>query len=263
MADFTHDDFIHGRPERLFGASKKPKVLVLWQHSNERLGPNVGYYLYTKRPDLLEHIDYLCGNPRAAQAGRHWIDTDLNRSYRPASQPVGYEEHRAQEILEIIRSRNYDYIVDLHTSVTDVDRFIIIHEDNPTIRAMIGASFENRIVVLPPHIYQVALAGQVNHCMALEYNQDIADEPAVVEQVVHFLEKLIRGLAHEPKPREFFYIDGTVPKSRDPGLHVRNFEWCDDGYYPVLFGTGERSYRQDPTKSYLGFAAKRKETIEL
>jgi len=262
---FTHDDFIHGRPERLFQASKAPKILLLWQHGNERLGPNLGYYLYRHRPDLLEHVDYLCGNPLAAAqtTPKGWLETDLNRSYRPAGAPKSYEEKRAQEILGIIRTGGYDYVLDLHTSSADVDRFIIVHESNPVIRKMVAASFENRVVVLSPDLYRSALAGRIDHCMALEYNEGLADDPEIIEQLADVLEKLITGLAHQPKPREFYYIDDIIPKTEDPGIHVRNFEWCEHGYYPILVGTGKSSYREDPTKSYIGFAARRKELIEL
>ncbi|HXH27284.1 MAG TPA: succinylglutamate desuccinylase/aspartoacylase family protein [Candidatus Acidoferrum sp.] len=266
MADlFTNNDFRHGRPQVLMQADKHPKILLLWQHGDERLGPDLGYYLYSQRPDLLQYVDYLCGNPQAASQDppAHWTDADLNRSYGQSAEPT-YETKRAREIVDIIRQGNYEYVLDVHTSVTDVGHFAIAPRLSTAVRRLIAASDEQRVVVLSPDLYQVSLAGQFEQVLALEYNQALADQPETLEQLATMLDRLA-GLqpATEPRAREIFYIDGPIPKAEDPGVDARNFELCKDGYYPVLLGTGKRSYREDPTKTYLGFAARRREEVVL
>jgi hypothetical protein len=64
-----------------------------------------------------------------------------------------------------------------------------------------------------------------------------------------------------PRQRAFYYVGHPIPKTEDPGMDARNFELCADNYYPVLFG--ENSYRSDPTKTYLGFAATRREIVTI
>ena len=261
----TINDFRHGRPQVLLQADKHPKILLLWQHGDERLGPNLGHYIYNQRPDLMPHIDYICGNPQAAnqEPAAHWIDADLNRSYGQAAASNAYETGRAKEIMAMVREAGYDFVLDLHTSVTDIGHFAIISQLSQAVRQLISASNEQRVVVLSPELSQVSIAGQFDNVLALEYNQALADQPKTIEQVVEMLERLIGSRPLKPSTREVFYIDGPIPKSEDPGLDARNFELCKDGYYPVLFGTGKRSYREDPTKTYLGFAARRREELVL
>jgi hypothetical protein len=66
----------------------------------------------------------------------------------------------------------------------------------------------------------------------------------------------------EARERYFYYVEHAVPKTEDPG-NVHNFELCEAGYYPVLFGEGPKSYRNDPSKTYLGFTADQVETLFL
>jgi hypothetical protein len=63
---YTVEDFIHGDPTDIMIATQRPKILVLWPHGNERLGPRIGHHIATERPDLLRHVDYMCGSPQAA-----------------------------------------------------------------------------------------------------------------------------------------------------------------------------------------------------
>jgi hypothetical protein len=274
-ANFTEAGFINGAPETLFQAEQQPKILVVWPHGDELLGPKLGYHLATERRDLLEHVDYMCGNPEAAQASpsRRYIETDLNRSFAPAGEPSSYEERRAQAILGTIRTGGYNYVLDLHTSTTDVDRFFLAgRERNDAVDTMVGASVVDRVVIMPDMVKMVGsesrvplglsgLIGQVPHSVSVEYNADLANEVGVDETVL-MLDGLIAGTSLvAAKPRDFFYVDGFIPKTNDPGEAARNFELCAEGYYPVLYG--ENTYRKDPTKPYLGFAATVKDTIIL
>lgn len=264
MAKFTLKDFLHGRVEYLFQAHRSPKILLLWQHPDEVLGPHLAYYLYAHRPDLLDYVDYLCGNPKAAAQDPplHWTEADLNRSYRPTpGQPVTYEQQRARYILEIIKKGQYACVLDVHTSVADVDRFILIQTDTPHIRVMIAASTITRVIVMPPG--EASLAGAVPESLTIEYSQRIPIEQAIQEYIA-LLENLVDlRTAPKPKQREFFLVDRHILKNEDPGLDAENFKLCKDGYYPVLLGSGPRSYREDPTKTYLCFGASRKEEVLL
>ena len=96
-----------------------------------------------------------------------------------------------------------------------------------------------------------------------EYNERLAKTKGVDDLLV-LLDGLVAGTPlHEPFEREFFFVDGTVPKSEDPGLAARNFELVSDGYYPIFLGTGPRSYREDTTKNYACFRATKRTTEVL
>jgi len=263
ITTFSESDFIQGRPESLLQATEAPKILVVWPHGDETLGARIGYHLYSERPDLLKHVDYICGNPRAAGQTPSVRDTetDLNRSFNPNNGPRTYEEKRAAKILGQIAAVGYNDVLDVHTSTTDGGSFFLANHRNPAVDAMIAASPLTRTVMMPDSIAQAGLIGQVPNSVSIEYNRAEAQQRGVEESLV-LIEGLIHGAPYvKAQKREFFYVTRPIPKTEDPGLDAKNFELCADGYYPVLFG--ENSYRKDPTKPYLGFAATEREVVVL
>jgi hypothetical protein len=260
---YTELDFMQGRPETLIQADQDPKILVMWPHGDETLGARLGYHIATERPELLHHVDYMCGNPLAAAqqpAIRHTADgTDLNRSFRPKDpNTLSYEEQRAAKVMSLINTIGYDYVLDIHTSTTECDRMLLANHRNGAVDAMVAASPITRTVLMPDHIAGVALIGLVPNSISIEYARPVAEEKGV-EECVTMIEGLIAGKSLvRPMEREFYHISDPVPKAEDPGIDLPDFVWFDDpdtgkGYYPVLFG--ENSYRKDPTKPYIGFAA--------
>ncbi len=273
--DFTESDFMHARPKQIVKATKRPRIYIVWPHANETLGPRVGYEMYANRPRLLDNVDYVCGNILASQnspaiikpgvAGRYTKNgTDLNRSFQTNGSPASYEERRAEEILAQIKNGDYDYVLDLHTSTTEVGKCILVSDEyfhNRAVQDMIAASPIAHVVVLPASIARMGLIGNVPNSISIEYHAPVAQK-AGVGDVLAIIKGLIEGApTGNPIEREAFYVSGLIPKSQDPGLSCKNFELCKDGYYPVLFG--ENTYRNDPSKDYLGFAASRRDVFFL
>jgi len=95
QSEFTYHDFESGKIEKITQAHRYPKILAMWPHGDEPIGPMLGHFLHAEEPELLEHVDYMCGNPRAAAAVppvRYTVDgTDLNRSFGTDFTPVSYE----------------------------------------------------------------------------------------------------------------------------------------------------------------------------
>jgi hypothetical protein len=262
-AKYTLQDFLHGRPERLIQATKFPKILVTWPHGNEESGPRLGHHIYTQRPDLLEHVDYVCGNPRAAADTLNYVETDLNRAFNPPHKPTSYEEIRAVEIAALMKE--YDYVIAMHTSVTDIGQFVITGEITPARREIIAASGFDRVVVMPPSIIDESISGLAPNALEFEMNEKIAELPETIESFVTLIETLIKpGHPHQPRPREFFYVENHISKAADPGVHVPNFKLYEaGGYYPLLMGVGKHSYRDNPAKDYVGYAATRRDVITI
>src|SRR4029078_6860219 len=109
--------FLNGAPERVLAATKTPKVLITWLNGAEPLSAHVAHHLYTERPDLAAHVDYLCGNPRAAGSvpAQGFWESDLNRSFDFTRPAQTYEQKRAVEIAEL--AKRYDYVLDIHNAV--------------------------------------------------------------------------------------------------------------------------------------------------
>jgi Succinylglutamate desuccinylase / Aspartoacylase family len=252
------EDFMRGEPAEIIGADQNPKILVVWPHGDEKLGPRLGHYMQTERPDLLQHVDYICGNPRAAakEPSVRYVETDLNRSYKPQNGvPKSYEEKRAQRILEQIDDTGYDYVLDIHTSRSDVDRFFLANRRTAAVDAVIAASPIDRVVIMPDHIVDVSLIGRVPNAIALEYARSVPEEQGV-EECTLIIDSLVSGVSQvKPHEREFFYVTRTIPRDDEP-TNGRNFELCPEGYYPVIYGgINGGTYRNDPSKKYVGFAA--------
>lgn len=269
LSHYSEQDFIRGNPEEILQAQPDalPRIFMMWPHGDEQLGAKVGHYMYTERSDLLEHIDYMCGNPQAAAQQRRYTEggTDLNRSFTPNIEPNSYEERRAAKITQRINEGNYGYVLDVHTSTTDFGRCFLIGEqyrESRAVREIIGASPISKIVVLPETIpfgdqrvplVTTGLIGNFAHSVSIEYNRELAAEVGV-EETITTIDGLVSGQSLVgPQEREFYEVTDFVWKSQDPGPEARNFERCKDGYWPVLYG--ENTYRKDPTKPYLGFAA--------
>lgn len=257
-------EFLKGSPETILPSVKPNSVLIIWQHANEQLAPRTMHHILTKRPDLAPFVGYICGNPLTAATNpeKGFTESDLNRSYTPKNGPKTYEENQAVKVLELVRE--YPYVLDLHGTVGNTGDFIIVaenHVDSPKVTQLIAASKNKWIVVMPSEIASNTLIGVTGKAIAMEYfvghvTQGIRDAEAIVETIVS------NKIPHEPFAREFFYVDGTILKSEDPGLSAKNFELIQDehgGYYPIMLATGPRSYREDPTKDYCCFAARRRE----
>lgn len=228
----------------------QPRILIVGaQHGDERLGPRLQRHLQ-KLGTRFASVDYLCGNPRAYRANTRFIQSDLNRSYNPAT-PATYEEKRAQKILRRIQSGAYDYVLDVHTSTADVGRFFITTRTDGTAGDVIAAAPFARVVVMPPHIADCSLIGQVPQAISVEYNRELARTPETLEELTALLDNLIAGTRMRMQ-RELFYVQGTIPLNHGADLPHRNFVLTGSGFYPIL--AGEKTYTQ-----HRGFAAYRKE----
>jgi hypothetical protein len=254
-----------GRPEARIGARSSPTVLLTWLHADEELAPRVAHHIYTQRPDLAKHIDYICGNPRAAAnvPAVGFCETDLNRSFTIDHEPTSYEEKQAVKIVDL--TKQYDYVLDLHTAVSpDMGDSVWVSPrmlDQPAVRTLLAATPNRRVLVMQGQAMDTSLIGTITNGITLEYSNNAVERRGIPDAMAT-LERLVGIASQSPKEREVFFIEGTIPKSQDPGPEARNFEfWPAGGYYPVLLGVGPRSYREDPTKDYCCFYAKRKETL--
>ncbi len=226
--------------------NNQPRILVVGaQHGDERLGPRLRRYLQ-KHGDRYASVDYLCGNPRAYRANTRFIQSDLNRSYNPAT-PTTYEEHRAQKILEHIRKGKYDYVLDVHTSTADVGRFFIATHIEGAAGEIIAAAPYERVVVMPPHIADCSLIGRVPQAISIEYDRNIGRTPEAVHELARLLDNLLSRRAI-PRERQIFYVHDTIALDSGVDLSHKNFELLPQGFYPILFG--EKTYT-----AHRGFAA--------
>lgn len=95
---------------------KQKPAIVVSLHGDEHLSLEIG-----KR--LKESFPVFVGNPEAIKQGKRFIESDMNRVF-PGKEEGNYEEKRAFNILRQIKE--FDYVVDIHTSSSDISLFGII-----------------------------------------------------------------------------------------------------------------------------------------
>ena len=261
----TLTDFLSGTPEEVI-MSSNPDVVVTWMHTNELHAPIVAHTIYSTRPDLAQHMNYKCIDPLTAQNDpeKGFGDEDINRCFDEESvrSPKTYAQRQAASTLEFIQ--NAKFVVDPHNSVCKgLGKLLIVDaeyfERSRTIRRMVAASRVGRIMLMAPDVSRKCLIGEAGRrAITLEYEMDLNTE--AVSDTIALIEALVTGeTPHDPFEREVFRITGAIPKSEDPGLHVQNYEPYIDKNgnlrYATFLGIGPRSYREDETKDYCGYAA--------
>jgi hypothetical protein len=237
-------------------ARKQKRILIVGaQHGDERLGPRLDRFLRSDKTGRFKNVDYICGNPRAFRRNVRFTETDLNRSYDTLPAKT-YEEKRAQKILRIIAQGNYDYVLDVHTSRADVGRFFLATNLQGPVAQVIAASSFKRVAIMPPHIADCSLIGQVPQAISIEYDRRIIRTKQTLEELVMLLENLLNGKTN-PAPREIFYVKEKIPLGSDISYEAKNFELSQQGFYPVIFA------RKSSYTAYKGFAAYEKTTAVL
>jgi succinylglutamate desuccinylase len=100
-------------------------------HGNELAGPWVVKLLGANPPEFAyEGLDVfgVVTNPRAVERCARFIDSDLNRAFTGEPAP-GYEAQRAEELRNGALS-DVDFVIDLHTSTSDVGLMVCMPVHN-------------------------------------------------------------------------------------------------------------------------------------
>ena len=116
-------------------------AIVGGTHGNELTG---AYLIkkFERFPEVIERSSFetitLLGNPKAFEAGRRYIDKDLNRCFHNEDlhDPTlsSYEERRAKTIHQMLRPKGkaqVDLIVDLHSTTANMGLTIILGNEHP------------------------------------------------------------------------------------------------------------------------------------
>lgn len=223
------------------------KILIIGAtHGNELLGTKLYQRLIIKRSPLLEHIDFIVGNPRAFAANKRYIDCDMNRSYGKDGQQ--HEEVRAREIEQYIKATKPDLILDMHTTVCRQPVCLIVGDtEHEMKRRFLRASHVEAILQVQPMDSIVTLGGNV---AAYEVSNDQITTK-LLDMIIADLQRFVEG-SDEYANKKLFVMSGKIFKSDvtpEQAAQFVNFELCPLGFVPIM--TGENSYKKQT--DYLGF----------
>ncbi len=112
------------------------KIAILGgTHGNEPVGIKVIEALSKKVDKYTNDYKTFLANPKAHRLGIRYVDFDLNRSFGKDDKSIGNEKSQA-EILSKEITGNYDFVLDLHTTTSNMGLTVILtHLDERSVKA--------------------------------------------------------------------------------------------------------------------------------
>ena len=222
-------------------------LIVTMQHGNEIFGEKLIEYF--KGSD----IDTIIANPRAYKQRKRFTETDLNRSYMRSGKK-SYEEMRADEIYDI--AQGYDFVIDIHTTTSDVDFVSIIARLNDRVAQSLSHLPDDDVAIMEFVGAGHSLIGCIDNSISLEFNEEFAKKKKSLDIVVSLVEGLRSDTYGQYLQKTLYHITGTIPE----GVSIdneQNFKYSKaHGYYPFL--VGEKHY-----KGYQGFYAAQTSSLDI
>jgi succinylglutamate desuccinylase len=133
--------------------------IVVAQHGDEIFGLSVARFIHESKAS---NCRVRIGHPEAVEKGKRFLETDLNRSFN--SPNPSKEALIAVDIVNDIREYEPDYIIDIHTSTSNVGKVTIIAEDSLMARDISSALGMEAIVIIPKEFSAHSLIGACQTC---------------------------------------------------------------------------------------------------
>ncbi len=234
------------------------KILIIGAtHGNELLGVKLYGRLLRQQSPLLEHIDFVVGNPRALAAKQRYIDCDLNRSYQSSGSE--YEVQRAGEIKRHIALTKPDLVLDMHTTTCAQPNCLIVPNVNGEMkRRLLRASHITHVLQVQP-LGDIATLG--DDVVGYEVpNRHINNQ--LLDDISADLQRFIDNVGGF-ETKQLFVMSDKIYK-KDVTLQqiatFVNFTLNDSlGFVPIM--TGESSYKRQT--NYLGFKSPAPKEIKV
>lgn len=228
------DSHVHFEPSIIhtFG-TKKPKVtIVCCLHGEEQFGLRVFDYFLKHAPEFGD-FKLILAHPTATQLKKRFIDKDMNRVF-PGKPDGCIEEQLAHNLMPQIQ--DCEYLIDVHTTVSDMTVAPIVTHWNATTRRMINATSAKYVAHVHSHLRNTAMIGQVENGISLEYNQKYAKSATALNDLVTFVKRLVNEERQPRQLRKVLHIDGDIAKSIKLPKSVKNFQKIRTlELYPFLY----------------------------
>lgn len=234
----------------------KRVLIVACTHGTERLGLRVIETLNRilgSNPD----VHFLIGNPDALEAGKRFIETDLNRSF-PGRVDGSKEERLALGLSPLIRS--HEVVIDIHSTVSGLESAVILADINKKSLSLARATQAKYVVHMRITEGQNLISGHPA-AIGFEYGADDSEKTHkdTVEGICMILKELgfSVGVQVEPTQEKIFLdVFEAIPKPSGfvAESNIENFKLVQSGqvyarnpvtgeelradidFYPVLFG---------------------------
>jgi succinylglutamate desuccinylase len=212
---------------------KKEILIIVATHGQEKIGVEVIKNLKAK--GLEECFDYLIANPKALEAGKEFIDVNLNRIYPGKKISLFYEERLAYKNLKI--AKKYRYIIDLHEASQSQDDFIIVPREQTSRKFPLERINLGKVLLWPEP--KGSLAGVLENAIELEFGSKNRKRKEMIEKATNILGGFFLGKTFLKK--EVFYVYGKLLQENFKGdiTSLCDFEEIKIGkekFFPLLTG---------------------------
>lgn len=211
---------------------QNPKItIVCGVHGEELFGRSV-YNHVLLHAEKLGSFQLILAHPHALDSNVRYFEQDLNRSF-PGNPYGSLEEKIAADILPKLQKT--PYVIDIHTTVSDVGMVPIITNLNSGTKRLINATEATNIAYIQSDSSSRSLIGQVCAGMALEFNRKLAEDESALHTVATILKRIQNNCTLPPSPRRIFMINGVLKKSLPIPPESCNFTLLNPyGVYPFL-----------------------------
>ena len=221
---------------QVFGATKNPALAIVGcQHGDELLGQQV-IDRYRQNLEPYPGLQLVLANEEALALGQRGVDGDLNRSY-PGDPNGNHEERLAAKIMKTVADA--EFVLDLHTTKSEVDVFPIIVRYDDKVRRLLNATDYTQVAYmdLPHGGRNSGLANFSGAGLALEFYDKYVNKK--FDEVYAGIDTIVRRiLARETRPpqtREIFHVTELTPWKGTEGFDLHNFKYSEAlGGYSVI-----------------------------
>ncbi|MCB9822789.1 succinylglutamate desuccinylase/aspartoacylase family protein [Candidatus Nomurabacteria bacterium] len=195
-----------------------------------------------------QNITTVVGHAEAIAKKRRFIESDLNRSFELKSHTI--ESRIAKSISDNLRNNLHDYIIDIHTSRSNVKSVAIVAKLNDTTIYLAHMLETDAIVIMPPQLTSTSLIGcQPEKSISLEYGAgQRSDKLAIKTAEVIMSLGDIQEIKHD---LPIYAVISRIPKDYEGLSGIKNLEYdVTLNGYPFLAGV-------DTYPDFGGFLAKK------
>jgi predicted deacylase len=244
-------------------------AIVVGQHGDEPCGERAMERLLADDDlQLAGAVVFVVANERALDAGKRFVDTDLNRAYPGDPDADAYEARLASELLDVVDGLP---VLDLHSTVSTAEPFALYQRLTPETRRLLERTGLDRVVDirLEPGGLTAHVDGVAVEC-GLKGSADAVENAERIVRNVLAAAGVLEGDGVVADPTVFEVIDrvdGTgyeflgenfvaVPAGAAFARRGNEELTADEPFYPVLMSTtgyeesvGFRARRVGPLSS--------------
>lgn len=181
-----------------------------------------------------QNITTVVGHAEAIAKKRRFIESDLNRSFELKSHTI--ESRIAKSISDNLRNNQHDYIIDIHTSRSNVKSVAIVAKLTETTKYLAHMLETDAIVIMPPQLTSTSLIGcQPDKSISLEYGAGKRSDKLAIKtaEVIMSLGN-IQEIKHD---LPVYAVISRIPKDYEGLSGIKNLEYdVTLNGYPFLAG---------------------------